>query len=760
MDGQRGWLSRLFKCAVHPPMIHRPSPLVTAHLPPSPFVCFVRAMSKVEAEVVATHDAMCKAAECLNLRDAKKKVDAEQPASTPGLFLADRLKMYESLKAKQDAALAAKPRLPIKISLADARQFDGVAWQSTPMDVAHFIGKSVAEAAVVAKVNGVLWDLMRPLEGDCSIEILDFESKEGQEVFWHSSAHLLGEASEHHFGCHLCFGPPTEEGFFYDMKMEDRVVVNADYKPLESFAAKFAKEKQPFERLEMSKNDLMEMFKYNPLKCRLIDDKIPDGSMSTVYRCGSLIDPCLGPHVPDTGRIKEFKILKHSSSYFMGNAENESLQRIYGISFPNKHLMKEYEKFVAEAEKRDHRKIGKDQSLFFFHDLSPGSCFWFPHGTRIYNALVDMMRAEYRKRGFTEVITPNVYNVNLWKTSGHWENYRENMYSFEVEKDQFALKPMNCPGHCLMFAQKDRSYRELPIRFADFGVLHRNEISGALTGLSRVRRFQQDDAHIFCTFEQISVEIEGCLDFLKHIYQIFGFEFSMRLSTRPEKFMGDISLWNAAEAQLEAALNKSGLPWDVNPGDGAFYGPKIDITITDAHRRRHQCGTIQLDFQLPIRFDLKYRTGTDPASVEAAAHQAPVIIHRAILGSVERMAAMLIEHFGGDWPFWLSPRQICVIPISHANDAYAQKVNECLFDAGLHADVDISDLTFNKKIRNAEVSHYNYIIVVGKDEEEKGCVNIRNAVDKAAKNQLVSLDVAVEMFLKLKNSKSRQPNLE
>ena len=622
------------------------------------------------------------------------------------------------------------------------------------MEIASSLGKSLAERAIVAKVNGKLHDLTLPFVQDSCLEILDWESDEAKKVFWHSTAHILGEACEQHYGCLLCVGPPVEEGFYYEMRMTHGHTVSPDEFPtLEAKMKAITKERQPFERVEMTKEELLEMFAYSPYKSHLIKEKVPEGTSTTVYRCGSLIDPCLGPHVPDTGRIKSLALLRNSSSNFLGNVENDALQRVYGISFPEERLMKEYKKFLEEAAKRDHRKIGKDQSLFFFHELSPGSCFWLPHGTRVYNTLLSLVRKEYRKRGFTEVITPNIYNVNLWKTSGHWENYRENMYGFEIEKEAFALKPMNCPGHCLMFAHKERSYRELPIRFADFGVLHRNEVSGSLSGLTRVRRFQQDDAHIFCTNEQINAEIVGCLDFLKHVYGIFGFEFSMKLSTRPEKYLGELEVWNAAEAQLEAALNACGCPWELNPGDGAFYGPKIDITIQDAHRRRHQCGTIQLDFQLPIRFQLQFRDAG-----EEDAMKRPVIIHRAILGSVERMTAILIENFAEEWPFWLSPRQVMIVPVSHASDEYSKAVHSRLHDAGFYVDVDLSDLTLNKKVRNAEVAHYNFVVVLGKQEEEAGTVNIRRA-SPDGKDLIVALEKAVGMFEALQQSMSRDNKL-
>lgn len=395
----------------------------------------------------------------------------------------------------------------------------GTAWETTPMDIAKSISQGLAQNVVIAKVDGVLYDLLRPLENDCQLSLLKFDDPDGKYVFWHSSAHILGEACERHYGCHLCMGPPTEDGFYYEMAME-HTVAQSDYPALETLSKNIVKEKQPFERLVVSKENLLKMFKHNPYKVHIINDKIPDGTSTTVYRCGPLVDLCRGPHVPDTGRIKAFAVAKNSSSYWLGNAENESLQRIYGISFPSSKEMTEWKKFMEEAAKRDHRKIGREQELFFFHELSPGSCFFLPHGARLYNTLVDFIKTEYRKRGFTEVMTPNVYNVKLWETSGHWQNYQENMFSFEVEKEKFALKPMNCPGHCVMFGIRDRSYRDLPIRFADFGVLHRNELSGALTGLTRVRRFQQDDAHIFCRPDQVRLSSA-----FRHVCNILSFMF-------------------------------------------------------------------------------------------------------------------------------------------------------------------------------------------------------------------------------------------
>jgi threonyl-tRNA synthetase len=406
----------------------------------------------------------------------------------------------------------------------------------------------------------------------------------------------------------------------------------------------------------------------------------------------------------------------------------------------DKKLMDEHLHYLEEAAKRDHRKIGKEQELFFFHDLSPGSCFFLPHGMIIYNTLMKFLRDEYWLRGYQEVQTPNMFNSSLWKQSGHWEHYKDDMFTFEVEKEQWALKPMNCPGHCLLFAHRTRSYTELPMRIADFGVLHRNEASGALTGLTRVRRFQQDDSHIFCTLEQITEEITGLFDFLRTVYGILGFTFKMVLSTRPEKFLGKIEEWDLAESKLHAALDdftsKGGAAWELNPGDGAFYGPKIDVMISDALNREHQCATIQLDFQLPQRFGLEYQTAekvkTEDSKPEAPKEETPnpegavatkstvpsapklgfarpVMIHRAIYGSFERFIANCTEHFGGKWPFWLSPRQLLVIPVMPAVNEYVLEVQKIFRDKGMHVDIDIGGNTMQKKIRTGQLAQYNFI---------------------------------------------------
>ncbi|ROT41534.1 threonyl-tRNA synthetase [Sodiomyces alkalinus F11] len=720
-------------------------------------------------------------------------------------FFAHRLVIFDKLKAEQDKALAEKSRDPITITLPDGKEIPATAWETSPADIARGISKSLLDRTVIARVNGSLWDMTRPLEGDARLEFLDFNNDEAKKVYWHSSAHVLGEAAEKKFSCHLCFGPPTDEGFFYDFGMPDQhaSVTADDQKQLKSLMDSVVKERQPFERLVMSKEDLLHMFEYNPFKQELIKSKVPDGTSTTVYRCGPLIDLCLGPHVIDTGRIKAFAILKTGASYFLGDPKNPPLQRVYGISFPDKKLLAAHLHYLEEAAKRDHRRIGKDQELFLFHDLSPGSPFFLPHGMRIYNALKSIIQSEYHKRDYVEVMSPNMFNADLWKQSGHWNHYQDDMFTFEVEKAKWALKPMNCPGHCLIFASRERSYRELPLRMAEFGILHRNEASGALTGLTRVRRFIQDDSHIFCSEDQIGPEITGLFDFLDTVYGKLGMQFKLKLSTRPEKFLGDVETWQKAEDTLQAALEQfavsHGAQWELNPGDGAFYGPKIDITIMDALHRWHQCATIQLDFQLPRQFNLTFVTANTSSEGSAASkpvesarqpaaqlvdgaqseppkegskdapkevakavpagHARPVMIHRAVVGSFERFIAVLTEHFAGKWPLWLSPRQILVVPVMTDAEPYVKEVEALLKENEFYADSDLSGNTMNKKIRNGQLLQYNFIFVLGAKEMENRTVSIR-ARDSKGDLATLPLDEALKKLRQLRDTRELNNTLE
>lgn len=671
-------------------------------------------------------------------KEKKQKKEKAAPAAggdagplemnPPPAFIQERLDLFDKLYKEQQEELAKRPRDDILITMPDGTTKTGKAYETTPAEIAKGISNSLFKRTVVARIDGeTLWDLERPLEKSCKLELLDFNDDQGKFVFWHSSAHILGEACERRFGCSLCIGPPVDNGFYYEMALPGGAAVqSSDWAPLENIVTKIVKEKQPFQRLEMSKEDLLKMFAYNPYKQHIIKDKIPDGTRTTVYRNGPLIDLCRGPHVPDTSRIEAFAIMKNSSSYFLGDANNDSLQRIYGVSFPDKKQMAAHKKFLEEAAKRDHRLIGKQQELFYFEECSPGSAMWLPHGMRINNAIMEYIKEEYWKRGYDEVMTPNMFNVALWEQSGHLAHYKDDMFILDVDKEQFGLKPMNCPAHAMMFRHRDRSHKELPLRLADFGVLHRNEASGALSGLTRVRRFQQDDAHIFCREDQIKAEVADLFDFMKSFYGMLGLTFKLKLSTRPEKYMGEIETWDRAEARLKEALNEfvaaTGGTWELNEGDGAFYGPKIDIAVLDCLNRPWQCATIQLDFQQPINFSLEYMTADaqakqdeDKAASKAAKPEAPkegeeapkegeekkkkallvkkpltagcarpVMIHRAMAGSIERFTAILAEHFAGKWPFWMSPRQVMVIPVGMGFLDYAKEVALTLKKEKIH----------------------------------------------------------------------------
>ncbi|XP_069758472.1 threonine--tRNA ligase 1, cytoplasmic-like isoform X2 [Narcine bancroftii] len=672
----------------------------------------------------------------LHLQRSLREERARGPApgsSGPGLqwtewpsCIEERLQLFGNLKHDRDSIVrmqTAQQRKAITVTLLDGFKITGESWRTTPYHIACQISWELEENSLVAKVNGKLWDLDRPLEDDTRLELLTFEDPEGRAVYWHSSAHILGEAMERYYGGSLCHGPSLQNGFCYDLFPGDRDVSSNDFPHLENICKSIIMDCQAFERLEVSKENLLEMFKYNQFKVNILNEMID--KPTTVYRCGSLIDVCQGPHVRHTGRIKTFRIYKNSSICWKGKSTVETLQRIYGISFPDSNLLKEWERVQEEANSWDHIKIGQEQELFFFHELSPGSCFFLPRGAFIYNTLMAFIQMEYRKHGFTEVVSPNIYSSRLWEVSAHWQYYSDKMFTFDVEKETFSLKPMNCPSHCLIFGHRPRSWRELPLRFADFGILHHNELSGALTGLTRMRRFEQDGSHIFCMMEQIQEEIKSCLDFLRSVYMVLGFTFQLKLSVRPEIFLGDENTWNQAEEKLKCSLNAFGEPWRLSSGEGAFYGPKIDVDVKDVLGRCHQCAAIQLDFQLPIRFNLTYvgKDGTD--------ENHPVIIHFTVLGSLEHMLAILAENCAGKWPFWLSPRQIMLVPTGPGSEEYSQRVCRELVEAGFAADVDLDGYSLlNQKIWKAQVAQYNFILVVGDEEKERHTVKVHTRNNK------------------------------
>ncbi|KAL1336614.1 threonine--tRNA ligase, mitochondrial 1-like [Arachis hypogaea] len=649
-----------------------------------------------------------------------------------------RIKMFEFIQAEQKTQRLSLSPDPIKVTLPDGTVKDAAKWQTTPFDVAKEISKNLANNALIARVNGVLWDMARPLEQDCELRIYKFEDDEGRDTFWHSSARILGQSLEMEYGCKLCIGPCTTRGedFYYDAFYGDLGLNDDHFKQIEAGALKAAAKKQPFERIEVTRDQALEMFSDNKFKVEIINDLDADKTI-TVYRCGPLVDLCGGPHIPDTSFVKAIACLKASSAYWRGNKDRATLQRVYGISYPDQKSLKEYLLRLEEAKKYDHRILGAKQKLFSRHELSPGSWFFLPHGARVYNKLIDFIRSQYRVRGYQEVISPNLFNMDLWVQSGHAANYKKNMFILEIEKHEFGLKPMNCPGHCLFFRQFLSDW-ELPLRIADFGVLHRNEASGALSGLTRVRRFQQDDAHIFCRESQIKDEVREVLKFIDYVYEILGLTYDLKLSTRPEKFLGEIATWEKAESALKEALDEFGKPWQLNEGDGAFYGPKIDINVSDALSRKFQCATLQLDFQLPDNFKLEY-SAEDEAKIET-----PVMIHRAILGSVERMFAILLEHYKGKWPFWLSPRQAIVCPVSEKSQAYAEKVKDEIYSKGFHVDADLTDRKIQKKVREAQLAQYNYILVVGEQEAETGQVSVR--VRDKADLTTMSIEGLLERF--------------
>jgi len=713
-------------------------------------------------------------------------------------WILSRRNLYEKFAARRAEELCRKTPRPIYITMLDGNilkeKKNGekfMSWCTTPFDVASLISNKLANESVVARityenyvfdyslaedgmsgkdflmesigsnvenfvneesyssnVKDVLWDMTRPLVGNIAkFELLTFESdNDAKTVFWHSSAHILGEALEHLYGCRLTIGPPLKGGFYYDCYMgTDDAFSEDDYAAVEAEFSNITKAKQKFERLVVTKDEALELFAGNPFKEQIIMNKVPDNTRTSVYRCFDLIDLCRGPHLPHTGRVRAFAATKHSATKWLADTNNDDLQRIYGISFPERKMLKFWKETQEEAKKRDHRRVIQKQELVMFHDLSPGSAFWLPHGTRIYNKLIDFIKSHYWKHGYYEIITPNIYNLDLWDRSGHSMHYKDSMFCFSVEEQNWAMKPMNCPGHCLMFANSVRSYRDLPLRLAEFGILHRNELSGTLTGLLRVRRFQQDDAHIYCREDQIEEEVLGALEFMKSVYATFGMKYKLELSTRPKHALGNETLWDHAEIALSSAMNTFAGKgtWRTNPGDGAFYGPKIDVKVLDAMERVHQCATVQLDFQLPIRFDLQYKTGSKELGKEFAR---PVMIHRAMLGSVERMFAILCEHWGGKWPFWISPRQVMVIPVHAEFNDYCQIVRKRLHNENFCVDVDLSKATFQKKIRNAQVSQYNFQLVVGKNEVMNGTVNMRT------RENVIEGEMKVDdMILMLKN---------
>jgi threonyl-tRNA synthetase len=624
----------------------------------------------------------------------------------------------------------------------------------TPVrDVAAAISPRLARAALAARVGDRLVDLSFPLTEDASVRFVTPEGPEALALYRHSAAHLLAAAVTNLFpGTQCGIGPATEDGFFYDFVVE-RPFVPDDLERIEQKMKELASEDLPYERQLWPRQEAMDFFarRGEPLKVQLIEEKTAgqaEVSCYTIRDRDLFVDFCVGPHVPSTSRLKAFKLLTTSNAYWKGDAQNQPMQRVYGTAFFSDADLQAHLHRLEEAKRRDHRKLGRELGLFMFHPWAPGAAFWLGKGTRLYHQLADYMREVLYPAGYTEVKTPLIFNKALWETSGHWQHYRHNMFLVEAEDEPMGVKAMNCPGHMLVFAAEVRSYRDLPLRLHEQTPLHRNEASGVLSGLTRVRQFAQDDAHCFVREDQIGEEVERLLRLVQRVYGDFGLEPEMKLSTRPPDFMGTIAQWDHAESELRRALDAVGVPYVINADDGAFYGPKIDFDVTDAIGRKWQCATIQLDYQLPQRFDLKY--------VGADNHEhRPVVIHRAIFGSFERFLAMLIENTAGAFPLWLAPVQAVVLPIADRHVDYAREVAARVGAAGLRVEVDARQEKVNYKIREAQVQKVPYMLVVGDREAAEGTVAVRSrsAGDLGARRVDAFIDTAVEEV----RSRAREP---
>ncbi|HEX7553169.1 MAG TPA: threonine--tRNA ligase [Geothrix sp.] len=592
---------------------------------------------------------------------------------------------------------------------------------ATGADLAGGIGARLLEAALAVKVDGRLADLKAPLVNGTKVEIVTNKTPESLELIRHSTAHLLAHAVKRLYpNTRVGIGPTIEDGFYYDFWV-DKPFTPEDLPVIEAEMKKIVAEGVEVVREDLDRDVAVARFQAmgEPLKVEIVAG-LPAGEQISGYRQGDFYDLCRGPHVPSTSKLKAFKLLSIAGAYWRGDERNQMLSRIYGTAFHTQKELDEHLSRLEEAKTRDHRKLGKELGLYSFHPEAPASPFFHPKGTQVYNELVTYIRELYFKYGYSEVITPQILDVALWKTSGHYENFAESMYFTTAEEREYALKPMNCPGHCLMFGVQKHSYRDLPIRFADFGRLHRYERSGVTHGLTRVRTFCQDDAHIYCTPEQIKPEMASFLSLLKEVYDTFGFEgMRVALSTRPEKRLGSDEIWDAAEHALGEALDEAGLPYTLNPGEGAFYGPKIEFQLLDALKRPWQLGTLQVDYMLPERFDLNY---TRPDGTEGR----PIMLHRAILGSLERFMGILVEHTAGAFPAWLAPTQVTILPITDRANAFATEVAARAKALGLRAELDSRNESLKAKIRDAQLAKVPYMLVIGDREAEAGTVSVRH----------------------------------
>ena len=593
------------------------------------------------------------------------------------------------------------------------------------LDLAKEISEGLARNATCAKVNGEVRDLRYKLANDAEVEILTFEnSEDGKKAYWHTTSHIMAQAIKRIYGndVKLTIGPAIDKGFYYDFDVKENISSD-DFEKIEAEMKKIIKEDLPIERFTLSRDEAIKFMKEQgeDYKVELIEE-LPEGEEISFYKQGNFTDLCAGPHLMSTGKVKAVKILSSSGAYWRGDEHNKMLQRFYGISFPKASQLEEYLNMLEEAKKRDHKKLGKELELFMIAPEGPGFPFFLPKGMVLRNVLEDFWRDIHRKNGYVEIKTPMILNEELWHRSGHWDHYKENMYTTKIDGVDYGIKPMNCPGGMLVYKSKMHSYKDLPIRAGELGLVHRHEKSGELNGLFRVRCFTQDDAHIFCLPEQIESEIAGIMKLVDEVYSIFGFEYTVELSTRPDDSMGSDEQWEMAEGALKKVLKDMDMPYEINEGDGAFYGPKIDFHIKDSLGREWQCGTIQLDFQMPERFDLTY-IGEDGEK-----HR-PVMLHRVIFGSIERFIGVLIENYAGAFPTWLAPVQVKLLPIADAHKDYANEVKAKLEDVGIRVEVDERNEKIGYKIREAQLQKIPYMLVLGDKEKEAGTVGVRSRKD-------------------------------
>ena len=635
----------------------------------------------------------------------------------------------------------------MKITLKDGSSKE-YAQSMSVIDIAKDISEGLARVATAGEVDEEVVDLRTVIDKDCELNILTFNDEKGKGAFRHTTSHIMAQAIKRLYpDTKLAIGPSIEDGFYYDIDRETPLVAE-DLEKIEAEMKKIVKEDLPIKQYTMPRAEAIAYFKEKdePYKVELIED-LPEDSVISFYSQGEFTDLCAGPHLMSTKPVKAFKLTSLAGAYWRGSEKNKMLQRVYGTSYPKKAELEEYLHMMEEAKKRDHRKLGKELGLFMMREEGPGFPFFLPKGMELKNQLLDYWREIHKKAGYVEISTPIMLSRHLWETSGHWDHYKDNMYTTVIDDEDFAIKPMNCPGGILVYESEPRSYRDLPLRMGELGLVHRHEKSGQLHGLMRVRCFTQDDAHIFMTPEQVRDEIKGVVKLINEVYSLFGFKYHVELSTRPEDSMGSDEDWDMATEALRGALDDLGLPYVVNEGDGAFYGPKIDFHLEDSIGRTWQCGTIQLDFQLPLRFNLEY-TGADGEK-----HR-PIMIHRVIFGSIERFIGILIEHFAGAFPTWLAPVQVKVLPISDKYMDYAQKVLDELNNSGVRAEIDTRAEKIGYKIREAQMKKIPYMLVVGAKEEEDGLVSVRSRFEgDEGQKSLTDFLAAIKMEIQAKTAR-------